>query len=69
MLDNIPSMDYPQVKFESCDGAQDLEVLEAGQSKIHSHTAVANVIIVWEKGNNVQGVHTYMGDFNEMFYS
>lgn len=64
LLDNIPRTDYPQVEFESLDGAQDLEVVATGQSKIHSHTAVANVIIVWEKGNNVQGVRSYMGDFN-----
>ena len=42
-------MDYPQVEFKCLDSAQDLEVVATGQSKIHPHTTVANINVVWER--------------------
>jgi hypothetical protein len=68
ILDNLPSTDYPQVEFKCLDGAQDLEVVATGQSKIHPHTTVANITVIWEKSDNVQGICSYVRDLNEMFY-
>ena len=59
---NLPSSDYTNNKAKICYNAESLKVVTAGNTNIHAHAAITNILVTRQKSKDMSRLMSYMSD-------